>query len=208
MAYSEQVSGNPWTDELETTTQSYWQNAQEGILYLACLVTCPLAKHDNEYGSAPPPSPHSPKVDEAFVLCLMRLREKMGLKPSRRNHGASNDHAAKPSTRANADTGGYSDFLWKSLGETAHGAAEEGGEGSGRGTRSPYWGGDVRARLAAYADTIRAGESALSPAVFSAEGSTRAEVRGASPWGTWKGGRLELMGTHGGNAREEDTRGS
>lgn len=118
------------------------------------------------------------QVEEALVLALMRLREKMGLKPSRRNRASASEGSGKPSHRSNADIGRYTQDLWKSLGapEPEAGDGREDARGPVEADNNPYWGRDARARLVAFAETLRAGESALSPAVFDAEGGRRAQV--------------------------------
>lgn len=104
--------------------------------------------------------------------------------------------------------GRYTQELWESLGEripdksnaTANlhpragvgvdtASSNQPSGGSRREGGSQYWGtregeGFPTARLVAFADTLRSGESALSPAVFDAEGGRRAEVR----WGSEREG--------------------
>lgn len=111
------------------------------------------------------------KMEGALVLALMRLREKMGLKPSRGSRATASNTGGNPSNRTNA--GRSTQTFWKSVGE----GGDHREAGNSRSAHSPFWGGDPRPRLIAFAETIRLGESALSPAVFDPEGGRRAKVR-------------------------------
>lgn len=101
---------------------------------------------------------------------------------SSNNSNSSGGRAgAKNGNRVNAENlGSYTRSLWSSLGEAgdAEGDDRERGRlGSEPVSASGYWHNEeTSARLVAFADTLRAGESALSPAVFDAEGGRRSEV--------------------------------
>lgn len=116
----------------------------------------------------------------------MRLREKFGVKPSR-SGGSSNNISKRSGGKDSNPIGGAEDLgtltrsLWSALGKTGDFAGSGGGgkklDGQASVARG-YWGDEeTRSRLIAFADTLRAGESALSPAVFDAGGGRRSEVR-------------------------------
>lgn len=116
------------------------------------------------------------QVEQAIFLGIMRLREKMGVKSS--SQGSSGGGvASKDRNRGANNLGSYTRTLWRTVGatsDTESGQRASADEASGE----RYWGGsENRARLLAFVETLRAGESALSPAVFDAESGRRAEVR-------------------------------
>lgn len=170
--------------------------------------SCTFRAHDAcQNHMIPPP----PQVEEAIFLGIMRLREKMGLKPSQRSvrgKNASGDDYGNPATQnkgGHHNIGKYTHDLWESLGGSTPVNATPGRLSSGGGmadenmTRCPrggegrrgsqFWG--AGGRLVAFTDTLSAGESALSPAVFDAESGRRAEVRGGRPGLPFECNRIE-----------------
>ena len=147
----------------------------------------------------PPPSLHPEQVEQALVLALMRLREKVG---ARSTPGTSAKDRKK-----RGNLGEYTRTLWSSLGEgggTDAGHRGAGGDGessvgpgvryaSGTGGEGGGGSKETRSRLLAFAGTLASGESALSPGVFDVEGVRRAEVR--TLYGEWEGGRRAARGT-------------
>lgn len=135
------------------------------------------------------------QVEQAIFLSLMRLREKFGVKQSRSSNSTSNSSSnssgggggggragAKNGNHINAENlGSYTRSLWSSLGEAGDADSDERERkrlGSEPASASGYWHNEeTRVRLVAFADTLRAGESALNPAVFDAGGGRRSEVR-------------------------------
>lgn len=143
------------------------------------------------------------QVEQAIFLGLMRMREKIArafpsssssqLSSGRRRSatnaiaGIAEDGGGRTGERRNVGT--YTRSFWKSLGaggaKGGQGQGSSGGQGAALG--QIYWGGDGnhRPRVVAFAETLRAGESALSPEVFDVTGGRRAEVR--------KGGRCYIV---------------
>lgn len=166
-----------------------------------------VAQHDTRLPTPPHTASNELQVEEAIFLALMRLREKMGFKAARhspRNKtGDDYGNPIAPARTSQYNKGGaggpnigkYTQQLWKSLGEPSpHSSSPRAnprrGEAAGAGdehaaisqagweTRggNQFWGAGTR--LGAFSDTLSAGESALSPAVFDLEGGRRAEVGG------------------------------